>query len=85
MERPPAARARPCERRVRVAEDDGCVRPLPREGGEDARQHRVDVARVSLQPVGGLRQRELLEEDFRQLAIVVLARVEDDLLDAGLA
>ena len=48
-------------------------------------QHRVDVARVRLQPVGGLGQPELLEEHVRELAVVVLARVDDDLLDAGLA
>ena len=51
----------------------------------DPRQHRVHVARVRLQPVGGLRQPELLEEDLRELAVVVLSRVEDDLLDTGLA
>ena len=35
--------------------------------------------------MGGLGEPELVEEDLGELAIPVLARVEDDLLDPGLA
>ncbi len=80
---PCCTRAR--ERRVRIAEDDGRVRALPPERVQYPGLHRGDVARVRLEPVGGLGQPELLEEHVRQLAVVVLSRVEDDLLDAGLA
>ena len=42
-------------------------------------------ARAGLEPVARRRQLELLEEDGRELGVVVLAGVEDDLLDPALA
>ena len=51
----------------------------------DPRKHRVDVARVRLQPVRGLGQPELLEEHVGELAVVVLSRMDDHFPDAGLA
>ncbi len=78
-----AARA-PGERRVRVAEDDDRVRPLGRDRSHDSGLHGVDVARVRFEPVGRLGEPELLEEDVGQLAVVVLPRVQHDLVDPRL-
>ena len=78
-------RPRARERRVRVAEDDDGVRLLALERFGDPGQHRVHVSRVRLEPVGGLREPELFEEHVRELAVVVLPRVQDDLLHTRLA
>ena len=51
----------------------------------DSRGHGIDVARSRVEPVVGLAQPELVEEDLRQLAVVVLARVNDGLVDTRLA
>ena len=40
---------------------------------------------MEVEPIGGLREAELVEEDLRQLGVVVLARVQDALVDARLA
>ena len=40
---------------------------------------------MEVEPVSGLREPELVEEDLRQLRVVVLARVEDALVDPRLA
>ncbi len=68
------------EGRVRVAVDEHPVRPFPLEGFEDQRAHGVGVSGVQVEPVCGLGQSELLEEDLGKLPVPVLARVEDDLL-----
>ena len=80
---------RATERRVRVAVDEHPVRPL--------RGDRIDAARAAarrasrppqpadLEPVARLAEPELLEEHPRQLAVVVLPRVHDDLVDSGLS
>ena len=78
-------RPRAGERRVRVAEDERRVGPLRLERRGDARLHRARVGRVQVEPVLRLRQVELLEEHLRELAVPVLAGVEDDLLDPALA
>ena len=49
-----------------------------------ARQ-RLDVRRPQIEPIGGLRQAELVDEDLRELVVPVLARMDDDLVDPGLA
>ena len=51
----------------------------------DPRPHRRDVARAQVEPVARLGEAELVEEDLRELAVVVLAGVDDDLLDPGVA
>ncbi len=45
----------------------------------------VDVGGAQVEPVRGLREPELVEEDLGELVVPVLARVDDDLLDPGLA
>src|SRR5207244_6905753 len=45
----------------------------------------VERARPRLEPVRGLREPELVEEDLRQLPVPVLAGVEHDLVEAALA
>ena len=51
----------------------------------DAGQHAARLfrmgSRADLEPVFRGTQFELIEEDLRKLAVVVLARVEDDLVD----
>ncbi len=73
------------ERRVRVAEDHRPVGALPLDDRGDRPAHLVDVGRPQVEPVGGLREAQLLEEHLREHAVVVLPRVDDDLLDPGLA
>ena len=48
----------------------------------DRRLHRARVRGVEAEPVARFRQAELLDEDVRELAVVVLPRVDDDLVDA---
>ena len=43
------------------------------------------LPRTCVQPDRGRVEAEFLEEDLRQLAVVVLARVQDDLLEPSLA
>ena len=73
------------ERRVRVAVDEHPVGPLAPRRLADVRLHRVGVGRVEVEPVRRLRELELVEEDLRQLRVVVLARVQHDLLDTCVA
>ena len=60
------------------------VRPFGRDRRDDSGLHGVDVARVRFEPVGRLGEPQLLEEDVGQLAVVVLPRVEHDLVDPRL-
>ena len=60
-------------------------RALRAERCRDPGLHRRDVAGARVQAVGGLCQAQLLEEHLRQLAVVVLPRVDDDLVDSALA
>ena len=73
------------ERRVRVAVDEHPVRPLGGGGRRDAGPHHFRVGRVQVEPVGRVRQLELREEDVGELAVPVLAGVQDGLLDACVA
>ena len=75
----------PATRRVRVAEDERPVGPLLLERGCDRRPHRLGVGGVQVEPVARLGQPELRVEDVGELRIPVLAGVETDLLDPGLA
>jgi hypothetical protein len=81
-------RERAGERRVRVAVDEDCSRLLVERGALDSREHARDLFRVAagagFEPVRGRPEPELVEEDLRELRIVVLARVEHDFLDAAL-
>ena len=73
------------ERRVRVAEDEHPVGLLGRDRLADRRPHRVRVGGLQPEPVPRRREPELLEEDVRELPVVVLPRVQHDLLDPRLA
>ena len=75
----------PGESRVRVAVDERPVRPLGAQRFGDPRRHRVRVGGMRLEPVAGLAEPELVEEDLRELGVVVLPRMEHDLLDPVLA
>jgi hypothetical protein len=75
--------AREC--RVGVAEDERPVGLLLLEHGRDRRPHRLGVGGVEIEPVARLRQRELRVEDVGECGIPVLAGVETDLFDPGLA
>ena len=77
--------ARPRERRVRVAEDDDPVGPLGADRLEDRRLHPFDLGGVQVEPVARRAEAELVEEDLRKLAIPVLSRVKDDLVDPRVA
>ena len=78
-------RPRSGERGVRVAEDDDGVGPLRLDDPANGGRQRLDVGRAEVEPVRGLRQPQLLEEDLRELGVPVLAGVDDDLVDARLA
>ena len=69
------------ERRVGVAQHEHDGGPLCRHDGADRRRQRVDVRGAEVEPVGGLRQAELVEEDLRELVVPVLPRVDDHLVD----
>ena len=73
------------ERRVRVAEDERPVGPLLARSPPRCGPHRLGVGGVEVEPVARLGQAELLVEDVGELGVPVLARVEADLLDPGLA
>ncbi len=73
------------ERRVRVAEDDHGVGTLRVHDAANGGRQRLDVGRPQVEPVRGLGQAELLEEDPRELVVPVLAGVDDDLVDPRLA
>ena len=73
------------ESRVRVAEHDDPVRPLVRDRGPDPGDHRARLRVADVQLVPGLVEPELLEEDVRELPVVVLPGVHDDLVDPGVA
>ena len=73
------------ERRVRVAVDEHPVRPLRLDRFLDRRTHRLGIRRLQPEPVVRLCEVELVEEDLRQLRVVVLPGVQDDLVDSGLA
>ena len=61
------------------------VRPLPLDRLRDAGLHRVEVPRPRVEPVSGLGEAELVEEDLGELRVVVLPGVHHDLVDSGLA
>ena len=77
-------RARAGERRVRVAVDEHPVGPL--RSSAAAIRGRIAAASAVRRSsaVARLREPELLEEDLRQLAVVVLAGVQHDLVDSPL-
>ena len=81
--RPPARRraSSSCRRRRAPSRAARRRRPSPDGGARIA----CDVRGVQVEPVARLGQPELLEEDLRELAVLVLSRVHDDLLDALLA
>ena len=71
------------ERRVRVAEDDDAVGTVRVDLLLETGTHPIDIGRSEVE-VDRFGQPELVEEDLRELGIVVLARMDDDLLDAGI-
>lgn|GEM_PF-1258595 len=75
-----------CERRVRVAVDQHQVRNLGLQDLLDAGEHRSCLCRVHPRPDAQVVIRpgdlELLEEDVRHPRVVVLARVDQDLVEA---
>ena len=77
------------EGRVRVPVDEHPVGALGEDGCLDAGEHPGGLlgmrARSSLQAVGGRREAELVEEDLRELGVVVLPGVDDNLLETALA
>ena len=73
------------ERRVRVAVDEHRVRLRRSNGIEDRGRHRRDLGRVEVEPHVWLGQAELLEEDCGELRVVVLARVQEHLVDPSAA
>jgi hypothetical protein len=81
-------RERPGQGRIGVTVDEHPVRPFDLDRRPDAGPHSLDHLfarqRAAFQPVGRLAQPELLEEELRELAVVVLAGVQHDLLDSGL-
>ena len=77
-----AGRLRARERRVRVAVDEHPVRALGLDDAADRRLHRRRVGRPQVEPVRGLGQAELVEEDGGHLRVPVLPRVQDDLVEA---
>ena len=76
-------RTRSGERRVRVAVDEHEVRLLTTHDLGDAGLHDVRIGSPRVEPVPRLVKPELLDEHVRQLPVVVLPRVDDDLVDAG--
>ena len=78
-------RERARERRVGVAEDDDALGPLREQDLLDPRQHARGLrgvgARARVEAVIRVGEPELLEEDRGELAVVVLARVQHDLVD----
>ncbi len=71
------------ERRVRIAEDDDAVGPGQVDLFLETGTHPVDIGRSEVE-VDRFGQSELVEEDLGELAIVVLAGMDDDLLHAGI-
>ena len=71
------------ERRVRVAVYEHEVRPLTTYDLGDAGLHDVRIGSPRVEPVPRLVKPELLDEHVRQLPVVVLPRMDDDLVDAG--
>ena len=73
------------ERRVGVPVHEDGVGSLRQDRLLDAGQHPARLLRVrsrsDLEPVVGVAQLELVEEDLRELRVVVLTRVEDNLVD----
>ena len=69
---------------VRVSVDEHEVGLLLDDGGLDPGQHARRLLRVAprarLQAVLGRLEAELVEENLRELVVVVLARVQDDLV-----
>ena len=78
-------RARARERRVRVAEHEDDVGPLGVDHPTQRGRQRVDVGGAQVEAVRRLGERELLEEDGRELVVPVLTGVDDDLVEARLA
>ena len=69
------------ECRVRVPVDEDDIRALRADDLLERGLHRLDGGRPQVEAVSGLIQPELLEEDLRELAVEVLPRVDDDLVD----
>src|SRR5207237_8988400 len=74
-----------CKGRVRVPEDEYDIRPLGRDRVADSRPHRRRLRSVEIEPETRLRQPQLVEENLRQLGIVMLPRMQDDLLDSAVS
>ena len=73
------------QRRVRIAEDEHPVRPLCLDHLPDRRGHDHRVGGAQVEPVRRLREAELVEEDLRHVGIPVLAGMQHDLVDPGVA
>ena len=73
------------EGRVRVPEDKHDVGPLGCDRATDSGPHRRRLRGVEIESVLRLRQPQLVEEDLRQLGVVVLPSMQDDLLGSTVA
>ena len=73
--------ARAGEGRVRVSVDEHEIGRLALEDNAIAGCISSGSAVLEIEPVAAARQAELLEEDVGELAVVVLAGVDDDLVD----
>jgi hypothetical protein len=84
-DRPPRSGRGACtgEGRVGVAENEDEVRPLGVDHLLNRRSEGLDVGRPEVEPVGRLRELELVEEDRGELVVPMLSGVDDDLLDVG--
>lgn len=75
------------ERRVRVAVDEDPIGSMFREGGLEGAEHRTGLRSVAAGPDSEMHVRrgdaEILEEDIAHDRVVVLARVDDDVLHAA--
>ncbi len=78
-------RARARERRVRVSVDEDEVGRLLGDPGRNRRPHLRRIRRVEVEAVARLGDAELVEEDLGHHVEPVLAGVQDDLVDPGVA
>ena len=78
-------RKRPGQGRVGVAVDEHPVGPFLRERLRDRLPHRLGVGGAQIEGVARFLQPQLLEEDLRELGVVVLPGMEHDLVDTALS
>ncbi len=79
------SRAGAREGRVRVAVDEHGIGSLAFRDCKDRGLHRLGIGGVQIEAVARLAESELVEEDLRELRVVVLSGVDDDFVDSTLA